>query len=190
MNFEWTQHRFSGGVLAFDAANTVVLRHDPDKRIDRIATPADLAGFALAASRFCHETEPGASFLPCPTTAFTDFVEMRERIDTHFRAIAVSGKSGLETLAPLISQAGLVLEKEDVEPLRLDAAMALSAMRLAMEISASPALAARVKLCANCGWLLLDKSRNRSRTWCDMAVCGNREKAKRHYYRSQRGANT
>ena len=32
-----------------------------------------------------------------------------------------------------------------------------------------------------CGWLFLDTSRNRSRRWCVMEVCGNRAKARRHY---------
>ncbi|MEM7347217.1 MAG: CGNR zinc finger domain-containing protein, partial [Chloroflexota bacterium] len=43
----------------------------------------------------------------------------------------------------------------------------------------------RVKLCSgdNCGWLFLDTSRNGRRSWCEMKVCGNRAKAKRHYYR-------
>ncbi|MCU1439906.1 MAG: hypothetical protein JWP85_903 [Rhodoglobus sp.] len=38
----------------------------------------------------------------------------------------------------------------------------------------------RVKLCPcdDCGWAFYDASRNGSRTWCDMAVCGNRVKAK------------
>ena len=36
-----------------------------------------------------------------------------------------------------------------------------------------------------CGRLFLDRSRNRSRRWCDMAVCGNRTKARRHYQRSK-----
>jgi hypothetical protein len=38
----------------------------------------------------------------------------------------------------------------------------------------------RVKLCpcADCGWAFYDSSRNASRTWCDMAVCGNRVKAR------------
>ncbi|HEX2201913.1 MAG TPA: ABATE domain-containing protein [Longimicrobium sp.] len=35
-----------------------------------------------------------------------------------------------------------------------------------------------------CDWLYLDTSRNRSRRWCDMAGCGNRAKARRHYHRS------
>jgi len=42
---------------------------------------------------------------------------------------------------------------------------------------------ARVGECANetCGWLFLDTSRNGRRRWCDMAQCGNRAKARRHY---------
>ena len=34
-----------------------------------------------------------------------------------------------------------------------------------------------------CGWLFLDTSRNRTRRWCDMRVCGNRAKARRHHQR-------
>ncbi|HWB45789.1 MAG TPA: ABATE domain-containing protein [Hyphomicrobiaceae bacterium] len=41
----------------------------------------------------------------------------------------------------------------------------------------------RVRRCANdaCLWLFLDVSRNGTRRWCDMASCGNRAKARRHY---------
>lgn len=51
--------------------------------------------------------------------------------------------------------------------------------------------ATRVKECAtdNCNWLFLDASKNRSRRWCEMKECGNREKARRHYHKkSQRDA--
>jgi predicted RNA-binding Zn ribbon-like protein len=43
----------------------------------------------------------------------------------------------------------------------------------------------RVRLCAadDCGFLFLDTSKNRSRRWCDMKQCGNREKARRHHAR-------
>jgi predicted RNA-binding Zn ribbon-like protein len=39
----------------------------------------------------------------------------------------------------------------------------------------------RVKQCPgeNCGWLFFDTSKNRSRRWCEMQVCGNRAKQKR-----------
>lgn len=38
----------------------------------------------------------------------------------------------------------------------------------------------RVKECGNapCSWLFLDRSRNRSRRWCEMRDCGNRMKAR------------
>lgn len=45
----------------------------------------------------------------------------------------------------------------------------------------------RVGRCEGCGWLYYDTTRNRSRRWCDMAVCGNRSKARRHYRRSRGG---
>jgi predicted RNA-binding Zn ribbon-like protein len=43
----------------------------------------------------------------------------------------------------------------------------------------------RVSRCASndCGWLFLDTSKNRSRRWCDMKDCGNRNKARRFYER-------
>jgi predicted RNA-binding Zn ribbon-like protein len=45
--------------------------------------------------------------------------------------------------------------------------------------------AERVGCCSDpdCAWVFLDTSRNRSRRWCSMADCGNRNKARRHYER-------
>jgi predicted RNA-binding Zn ribbon-like protein len=39
----------------------------------------------------------------------------------------------------------------------------------------------RLKACRDesCRWAFYDRARNRSRTWCSMAVCGNRRKARR-----------
>ena len=47
----------------------------------------------------------------------------------------------------------------------------------------------RVKRCGSacCDMYFLDTSRNRSRTWCDMAGCGNRAKAAAYYRRSRAG---
>jgi predicted RNA-binding Zn ribbon-like protein len=56
----------------------------------------------------------------------------------------------------------------------------------AAELLASDALS-RVHACASqtCRWLFLDTSKNHSRRWCDMAVCGNRMKARRFQARQQ-----
>jgi predicted RNA-binding Zn ribbon-like protein len=45
----------------------------------------------------------------------------------------------------------------------------------------------RVKLCSadDCRWAFYDQSRNGSRTWCSMGVCGNRQKART--YRAKQG---
>lgn len=44
----------------------------------------------------------------------------------------------------------------------------------------------RVKVCPadGCRWAFHDRSRNRSRTWCSMRVCGNRQKARAFRQRS------
>ncbi|MEU6383972.1 CGNR zinc finger domain-containing protein [Streptomyces bauhiniae] len=45
----------------------------------------------------------------------------------------------------------------------------------------------RLRPCANseCRLFLLDRSRANRARWCSMAVCGNREKARRHYERTR-----
>lgn len=43
----------------------------------------------------------------------------------------------------------------------------------------------QLRCCASetCRWLFLDASKNQTRRWCDMKVCGNRMKARRFYAR-------
>jgi predicted RNA-binding Zn ribbon-like protein len=47
----------------------------------------------------------------------------------------------------------------------------------------------RVKICPadDCRWAFFDRSRNHSRTWCSMQVCGNREKARTWRSKEQLG---
>jgi hypothetical protein len=44
----------------------------------------------------------------------------------------------------------------------------------------------RIKICPadDCRWAFYDTSRNRSRQWCSMEVCGNRAKARTHRQRT------
>lgn len=55
----------------------------------------------------------------------------------------------------------------------------------ALALLTAPNEISRVKMCGgqNCGWFFLDESKNRRRRWCTMELCGNREKARRHYKR-------
>ena len=56
--------------------------------------------------------------------------------------------------------------------------------RAAADLLTSEQLA-RVRVCSahDCNWLFMDWSRNGSRRWCNMQVCGNRAKARRFQQR-------
>ncbi len=46
---------------------------------------------------------------------------------------------------------------------------------------------ARIGQCPNCGWLFVDTTRNHSRRWCSMEVCGSQMKSRRQYQRRKSG---
>jgi predicted RNA-binding Zn ribbon-like protein len=48
----------------------------------------------------------------------------------------------------------------------------------------------RIRSCAavTCRWLFLDTSKNHTRRWCNMKICGNRMKAHRFHYRNSEQA--
>lgn len=181
MSFSWTPHRFAGGALALDVANSVILRHEPDGRRDRFAVPEQLAAFAEAASRLSAERQRFGELKPVRPENETLFLELREAIDAYFRH-RVLGCSGREELAALLEATAAALRAAP-DDTSLEAATAHSALGLICEPQPE-----RMKICGNCGWLFIDRSKNRSRTWCDMAVCGNRVKAQRHYHRKKKEA--
>ncbi len=182
MTFAWTQHRFSGGALALDVANSVILRFDAGRRIDRYADPVAMSGFAAAANRFSAERELFGPLEPVAHENRDAFLDLREATDRYFRATVLDASTG-EDLADLLDAASVILRRHPAKTARtpLDAATARSALALATFNEPE-----RLKICPNCQWLFLDRSRNRSRTWCDMTVCGNRAKANRHYQRQKK----
>ncbi|MHA7970574.1 CGNR zinc finger domain-containing protein [Rhizobium sp. CAU 1783] len=179
MTFSWTPHRFAGGALALDVANSVILRFDDTRRIDRFSEPEQLQAFPAAAAEFSAERALFGRLEPVAEENTEGFIRLREAIDRHFRA-RVAGLDDRASLADLLEAAAAMLRAAGSET-ALEAAVAHSALRLISMPEED-----RLKICGNCGWLFIDKSRNRSRTWCDMAVCGNRMKAHRHYQRTRK----
>lgn len=176
MAVDWTEHRFAGGALALDVANSVVLRADPSRRFDRFDDPAELARFAEAATRFrCEELDGARIRVADGAAAKPVMIELRESTDRLFRAAAGSGKLDDSLLPPFLRACAAGLEAGGNS---LQAATARSALALLDREQRQ-----RIRTCDNCGWLFVDRSRNGSRRWCDMAVCGNRRKARRHYAR-------
>jgi predicted RNA-binding Zn ribbon-like protein len=64
--------------------------------------------------------------------------------------------------------------------------------RSAADVLTSDQDRARVRECGGdeCRWLFIDTSKNRSRQWCSMQSCGNRQKARRHYLRIRSASRT
>ena len=89
------------------------------------------------------------------------------------RAVAAGEAAAAELTVPVA--AGLVDGRPRTVPHDAVGSILLAAVRLA-----EAGDWARVKLCAadDCRWAFLDESRNRSRSWCSMEVCGNRAKAR------------
>ena len=195
MAIEWTPHRFSGGALALDTANTVVLRGDP-RGFDRFADAAEVVRFADAAALHRAAELGGRPIAVADAEAIKDgVVELRESIDALFRARAGRRRPPPGALPRLLRACAAALDGEEeaafagafdaadvdtagAEPVAFAAAVARSALSLLCDDAAQ-----RIRICANCNWLFVDRSRNGSRVWCDMAVCGNRQKARRHYGR-------
>ena len=165
--------------MALDVANSVVLRHDGARRIDRFEAPAQLEAFPQAAAEFCAERALfGDMAAPAPQNK-RNFLELREATDRYFRT-RVSGETDDRLLADLLEALARTLRGANGAN-GLDAATAHSVLRLIAMPDPE-----RMKICRNCGWLFIDRSKNRSRAWCDMAVCGNRAKASRHYRRRKK----
>ncbi|MDO1581714.1 CGNR zinc finger domain-containing protein [Rhizobium oryzicola] len=178
MNFSWTPHRFAGGALALDVANSVILRFDPSQSLDRFEQDENLSAFPQAAQSFSAERSLFGSLTPVKVENRSAFLALREAIDRHFRA-RTEGRSEPLLLADLLAKAAELLRLSP-EPDSLEAATVHSAIRLLAEVESE-----RLKICGHCGWLFIDRSKNRSRIWCDMAVCGNRTKAARHYRKTK-----
>lgn len=191
MTVAWTRHRFAGGALALDTANTVVLRGDTERSFDRFDDPVEIARFATAASGFRSDELRGRALAaPDPYAIAGKVIAIRESTDRLFRRTAIAGAMDTADMPDFINACadGLAGSREFLgpdapfgasrEPLAFEAALAVSALSLLSFDTMS-----RLRICPNCGWLFVDRSRNGSRMWCDMAVCGNRQKAKRHYNR-------
>ena len=173
MSFVWTPHRFAGGALALDVANSVIQRFDAARSTDRFEVREQLQGFSAAAARFSAERTLFGDLAPVGSQEQAALIALREATDRYFRAQVMGAETDALLAALMAAVARALTEASDRTSLL--SATAHSVIRLA----ALPERQ-RLKICPNCGWLFLDRSKNISRAWCDMAVCGNRVKASRH----------
>lgn len=127
-------------------------------------------------------------------------IEVREAIYCIFSSVAAGHPPEDEDLSILNRDLGRAMARSRIKLARSGFAWDINGnkdeldwvlrpiVRSAAELLTSEELD-RVKECADekgCGWLFIDRSRNKSRRWCDMRDCGNRAKARRYYERKQK----
>ncbi len=189
------------GHLALDFSNTLDYRYDPDRRIDLLPTYERFLAFCRQAGVIT--TFQLRMLLDSTSTSdaqrtLNKVIEFREAL--YFLILpAVGGRrpndSYLRMLNSFLADArvpdrinwhksGFVrnhsgLVEAPAGPLWL-------ILNASAGLLTSPDLH-QVRECneKTCRWLFLDRSRNHSRRWCDMQLCGNRSKAQRFYTRTR-----
>ena len=189
------------GHLALDFANTLDYRYDPDRLIDlfpsyerflvfsrqsKVITTAQMRKLLDGLSEFDSQR------------VLKVVIELREAL--YFLILsAVHGRvpdeSHLRALNRFLSEARSVDEvgwhkRRFVRSFRDVTERPDGPLRQIIEAAVVLITSAdidNVRECSEktCRWFFLDRSRNHSRRWCDMQLCGNRSKAKRFYARTR-----
>lgn len=190
----WTERQFVGGTVALDLTNTVCYRGE-SRQFDKITDTVRLAGFVTAALALSDAGHSAASLGECDFSpvALALTRAIREAVDALFRPVARGAAIELEPFRFLLSTHRDVLDKTALRVgpagIEIDPAgktpFAAVLTQSALQLAGSSELA-RIKICPNCHWLFLDRSKNASRIWCDMQVCGNLAKAARFQQRRSR----
>jgi predicted RNA-binding Zn ribbon-like protein len=193
---------FVAGALCLDFANTIhdSRAADPGEELRGIADLLQWAKEAGLLSAAGHD-RLAARYEGNPreaTAALARATAIRDLLLTIFAGVADGRSVSPPRLSALNSALAEVPGRLRVRQSSLRLAMAwksaaegLPQVLFAVLTSAAELLASdrggRIRECAsaNCTWLFVDESRNRSRRWCDMSACGNRMKARRHYRRAR-----
>jgi predicted RNA-binding Zn ribbon-like protein len=193
--------RLEEGWLCLDFANTLEWRAS-DQPTERLNDYPNLVSWAqdkgILSDAEVQQLVRNAKVHPAGASAvLNQAITLRETVYRIFSAV-VAGRSletaDLAALNAALSQAmvhlrivqtaaGFVWDWDGGED-ALDQ-MLWPVVRSAVDLLTSKELE-RVGECADhqrCGWLFLDVTRNRSRRWCTMELCGNRAKVRRHYRR-------
>ena len=195
------RYRFdlSGGHLALDFANTISWRGHPLDREDHLEDSADLVSFAIQdkiipstqASRlgsFWRGAAVFAKLYRCGkrfTACLPPSLKARRASRRRCRCVNDCAVEALRHRRLMRNNGSYRWEWRTDAANMLDRILWPIVMAAADLLTSSDVKLVRWCEAPECQWLFLDNSRNRSRRWCDMKVCGNRAKARRHYQRSR-----
>jgi len=193
---------FIGGTVCLDFANTVHNARAEDKE-EELHAIVDLLQWAKEAGLLSSADHDRLSAYYRRSSreaaaALTKAITIRDLVLSIFMSIANGRSLPSQRLSELNSALAEVpgllrvqKHSDRIEREWTSAADGLQQVLFAVLTSAAELLASdrlrRVRECASadCTWLFVDGSRNRSRRWCEMRACGNRMKARRHYYKDR-----
>jgi predicted RNA-binding Zn ribbon-like protein len=182
------------GVLALDFCNSTSGRGGA-RRLEHLQCAGDVLAWAEHAALLsaAEAREAGRRLQPKQAAALLHrSLALRETVHEAAAALAGGRAPARATLDHLLAQQTGSLAEARLEPAaagyRLvwnserDLAatvlgpIAQSAVKLLLESDLG-----RIKRCGgqDCGWLFFDQTKNGSRRWCEMSVCGNRAKQRR-----------
>lgn len=183
-----------GGHPVLDLVNTVSWRGNPARRVEHLPDFASLLAWSARAGLITPTELERAGAAASPARggeehALADTRRLRERLHEALTGTGSRRQRAIELAWPQLTAAlrhaqpaGLPLQLtiELSEPDDLTRRLALAAFQLFTSEDA-----ALVSVCADsdCGWVFLDRSRNRTRRWCSSADCGNRSRVRRYQAR-------
>jgi len=189
--------QLSADHVALDFVNTLDDRFVPDVQVEKFESYADVLSFAGQTRTLTAAQVSSLSRLAMngnPSHALRAGIELREVLARIFYSMVkrqrVAGgdlQDFNERLRQasrhrvLCEQAGHFAWRWEGLDRELEAPL-WPVVQQAADLLASPNVKF-VRACGreSCRWLFLDTSKNHSRRWCDMKVCGNRVKARRYY---------
>jgi len=196
------QFQLVAGHVALDFANTLDNRYNPERSIELLSTYECFLAFASQSGVITGQQERK---LLSETSArdarhvLDRVIELRESLHSLFRSVATGrppDRSCLQTfnrfLADTRVQDVIVWRKPDFVGLCRDLAEVPDGPLWPVAEAAADLLKSpdrrHVRECGEetCRWLFLDRSKNHSRRWCDMKICGNRSKVQRFRTKQQR----
>jgi predicted RNA-binding Zn ribbon-like protein len=190
-----------GGHVALDFANTLDFRYDAARRVELLSSYARLVAFV----RQCGAITDGQMRRLLAKTSEADAqrtlqraIELRETIYFLFLSAVKRRRAGgahLRSFNRFLEETRvpdqMAWKKGGLERTHGDLAKTPDGLLWPVMDAAANLLGSsqrgRVRECSeeSCRWLFLDHSKNRSRRWCNMQICGNRAKARRFYARTR-----
>ncbi len=197
-------YEFTAGDLGLDFVNTLE-HHDGPVLEDMLTSWPELVDWAVKAGLATPQVAGGLRALGTKNpraadTVFQRALQLRECLYRIVTALVAERRpaaddlrafndflTGAQAAVVLRTTAGGLVLDLPVSSERPESVLGPVVMAAARLLT-SPETIARIRRCEmeSCRWFFVDRSKNRSRRWCDMRVCGNRAKA-REYYRQHRG---